>query len=96
VGQGLQEEKKKNLSSTVKENPLASLLITAVSSALVTFLSQTYATTGYVEKREKAVLEYVDRRHGEVDGRLKRLEDNHEKVMGKLDEIRERLPAKKG
>lgn len=91
-----EESKKKTLTSTVKENPLASIAIAAISSALVTFLSQTYATTGYVQAQRKDMIEYFNQKaevlNTKAEGNradIEKLEEKLEKMDGKLDTIKE-------
>lgn len=87
---------KKTLTSTVKENPLASILIAAISSALVTFLSQTYATTSYVQQQREEMVKYFDGQIKNVDGRvdtntksIARFSEKQDKMDDKLDEIKD-------
>lgn len=89
---------KRTLTSTVKENPLASVAIAAISSALVTFLSQTYATTSYVQKQRVDIIDYVDGKTKNLDDRIQtntnaltRYEGKLDTMSDKLDDIKEKL-----
>jgi len=94
---------KKNLTSTVKENPLASIFIAAISSALVTFLSQTYATTSYVQAQRDEMIIYFNQKASVLDDKsenhksnIERLEVKLDKMDDKLDLIKDRLYQTKG
>jgi len=93
---------RKTLTSTVKENPLASVAIAAISSALVTFLSQTYATTSYVQKQRHEMIEYFDQKTRNLNDKSEtnksniiRLEIKLDNIDTKIDEIKERIYALK-
>jgi uncharacterized membrane protein len=93
---------KKTLTSTVKENPLASVAIAAISSALVTFLSQTYATTAYVQVQRKEMIQYFDEKVQIQEEKTEanksnivRLESKLDKMDLKLDDIKENIYALK-
>lgn len=93
---------KKTLTSTVKENPLASVAIAAISSALVTFLSQTYATTGYVQRQRSEMVQYFDEKTKVLEDKnetnksnIVRLESKLDKMDLKLDDIKENIYALK-
>lgn len=94
--------KKKSLTSNIKENPLASVLIAAISSALVTFLSQTYATTAYVQVQRKDMIVYFNQKMEVVEEKTElnkvasaKLELKLDKMDEKLDTIKERVYALK-
>ena len=85
------EAKKKTLTSTVKENPLASISIAAISSALVTFLSQTYATTGYVQRQRAEMVQYFDDKTRILDAKSEVNRANIESLGVKLDRMDTKL-----
>lgn len=78
---------RKTLTSTVRENPLASVAIAAISSALVTFLSQTYATTSYVQKQRSEMISYFDQKTEILHSKSETNKANIAKIEGKLDNI---------
>lgn len=93
---------KKTLTSTVRENPIASIAIAAISSALVTFLSQTYATTSYVQSQRKEMVQYFDDKTKNLKEEnemtkinVVRLESKLDKMDLKLDDIKENIYALK-
>lgn len=101
MSRGIEDLKsKKTLTSTVKENPLASIAIAAISSALVTFLSQTYATTGYVQRQRSEMIQYFDEKTEILDNKaesnrsnISKLEAKLDTMDGKLDDIKDKIYA---
>lgn len=73
--------------SQIQENPLTTIFLTVLCTAVTVFMTSSFATISYVDRESKKMTEYVDKKHENVKGEIKEIKTSVHKTESRVYDI---------